>query len=217
MLYLGYMQPNAPQENQPAALPPVTPPVPQPPEPPRAQEQSFYSPASPSPYVGQAVQPQTTLTNPPDVDSISWEASEYVHTNKGGMWLVGLSAITVVLLGVAIWFAAWTFAILIVVMGVAMAIFAFRPPRVLRYTLNNNGVQINDQQFNYSDYRAFGVLEDGAFFTLTLIPIKRFAPALSVYFAEDHGEQIVDIISAHLPMEHLEPDFIDILMRRLRF
>jgi hypothetical protein len=210
------MQPETPQGNQPAALPPVTPPVPQQPEPPRAQEQSFYSPAAPSPYVGQTVSSQATPTAP-NADSISWEASEYVHTDKGGGWLVGLSAVAAVLLGVAMWFAAWTFAILIVVMAVAMAIFAFRPPRVLRYTLNDNGVQINNQQFSYSDYRAFGILEDGAFFTLTLIPIKRFAPALSVYFAEDHGEQIVDIISAHLPMEHLEPDFIDTLMRRLRF
>ncbi|HVI69685.1 MAG TPA: hypothetical protein VM581_04485 [Magnetospirillaceae bacterium] len=208
------MQPETPQGNQPAALPPVTPPVPPQAERHEGQEPSFYTPVNPSSYAGQTT---ATPPTPAAASSIHWEASEYVHTDKGSLWLVVFGAVVVLLLGLAIWFAAWTFAILIVVMAVAMAIFAFRPPHVLHYVLNDDGVQINNQTFAYNDFRAFGILQDGAFFTLTLIPIKRFSPALSVYFAEDHGEQIVDIVSAHLPMEHIEPDVIDTLMRRLRF
>lgn len=210
------MQPETPQGNLSAPPQPVTPPVPPQSEQPETPEQAFYTPAAPSRYVGQLVSQQQSSAMPA-ADSIVWDASEYVHIDKGGLWIIGFGAVVLVLLGVAIWFSAWTFAILIAVMAVAMAIFAFRPPRILHYALSDNGVQINDQSFPYNDYRAFGVLQDGAFFTLTLIPIKRFSPALSIYFAEDHGEQIVDIVGSHLPMEHVEPDFIDTLMRRLRF
>jgi len=133
------------------------------------------------------------------------------------MWIVGLVAIALVFAGVALYLQAWTFLALIVVMAVAMGVFAFRPPHVMHYTLNDNGVQIGNKTFPYADFRAFGILEDGAFFTMTLIPVKRFAPALSVYFADAQGEDIVDIVGAHLPMEHIEPDIIDHIMRRLRF
>lgn len=209
------MQPETPQGNQPAVQPPVIPPTPPQGEQRGEPEQSFYTPVPQPNYVGQKT--ATRQTNQPASSSITWDASEYVHFDKGGLWIVGFSVIVLVLLGIAIWLSAWTFAILIVVMAIAMAIFAFRPPRILHYVLNDNGVQINNQNFVYSDFRAFGVLQDGAFFTLTFIPVKRFSPALSVYFAEDHGEQIVDLVGNHLPMEHIEPDFIDTLMRRLHF
>jgi hypothetical protein len=42
-------------------------------------------------------------------------------------------------------------------------------------------------------------------------------PAVSMYFAEEDGEKIVDILGARLPMEELHLDAIDRLMRRLRF
>lgn len=150
-------------------------------------------------------------------DILSWEASEYVHIDKGRSWLIGLTIIVLILVGISLWLQEWTFAVLVVVMGVAMGVFAFRRPHVLHYTLTHDGVQIADKLYHYKDFRAFGILEDGAFYTMTLIPVKRFAPALSVYFAEPQGDKIVDIVGEHLPMEKIEPDLIDVVMRRLRF
>lgn len=210
--------PPTPPPSGPAPQPPTTPPVPD-----GEPEDNFYTPAQPQPYAATSVAhglprpyaaPVAPTTKPA---TLSWEASEYVHTDKGGLWLVGFGAIVLVVAGLALWLQAWTFLVLVVVMAIAMGMFAFRPPHVLRYTLNDNGVQIGDKTFHYSDFRAFGVLEDGAFFTMTLIPVKRFSPALSVYFSEEQGEQIVDIVGAHLPMENIQPDIIDHIMRRLRF
>lgn len=119
--------------------------------------------------------------------------------------------------GGAIWLGAWTFAILIVVMAVALAVLAFRRPRVIRYSLTDGGILIGNKTYLYSDFRAFGILQEGAFFTMVLIPVKRFGPAINVYFAQEQGEQIVDIVGEHLPMEDVHPDVIDTVMRRLRF
>lgn len=194
---------------------PQQPPAPQPVPPQQHEEQNFYHPAPAAPI---AATPGVPAMHPAQPDApFSWDASEYVHIDKGSMWLVGLMAIVLILAGVAIWLHEWTFAILVVVMGVAMGVFAFRPPRTLHYTLTEQGVQIADKLYPYKDYRAFGVLQDGAFFTMEFIPVKRFAPALSIYFAEEDGEDIVDIVGDHLPMEKVELDLIDAIMRRLRF
>lgn len=214
------MQQETPQVGPPTLPPPSMPqqpPAPQP-APPQQEEQSFYRPATP---VAPAVTPGAPIAHPAitgDPDGpFSWDASEYVHIDKGSSWLMGLMGVVLVLAGIAIWLHEWTFAILVVVMGIAMGVFAFRPPRVLHYTLTEQGVHIGDKLYPYKDYRAFGVLEDGAFYTMEFIPVKRFAPALSIYFAEDDGEDIVDIVGEHLPMEKVELDLIDSIMHRLRF
>jgi len=48
-----------------------------------------------------------------------------------------------------------------------------------------------------------------------LIPIKRFAPGVSVYFPDEVGEKVVDILGSRLPMENLKLDMIDIIVRKL--
>jgi hypothetical protein len=112
---------------------------------------------------------------------------------------------------------SWTFMILVVVMAIAIGVFASRPPRTLRYELSDAGIQIENTDYRYSDFRAFGIIADGALFSVMLIPTKRFMPAVSMYFAQEDGEDIVDILGARLPMEDLHLDAVDRLIRRLRF
>lgn len=180
-------------------------------------EQSFYTPSSEPAYVEASPNAASAQPLAADRDVISWQASEYVHNDKGSLWLVSLIIALVIAVGAALYFQQWSFAAIILVMGIAFGVFAFRLPHTLSYKLDAEGIEIGDQFYPYSNFRAFGILEDGAFFTMTLIPVKRFSPALSVYFAEADGERIVDMIGDHLPMEHVEPDLIDNLMRRLRF
>jgi len=173
---------------------------------------------SPSMYAGYdlARRASTTPGTAPQ-EGITWNASEYIHHSKGAGWLVGFVAGVVILFALAVLTQAWTFAALIVVMGIALGILAFRQPHVLHYTLNEQGLQIDNKFYGFEEFRAFGVVEDGALYSIMLLPIKRLAPAVTVYFDEQDGERIVDLIGLYLPMEHLEQDFFDRLMRRLRF
>jgi len=185
-----------------------------------SESQSLYTPATGPAYVGSAQDHQAQAPDHAAYDGndvISWEASEYVHNDKGSAWLIGLIVVLVIFVGAALFFQQWSFAAIILVMGIAFGVFAFRLPRTLSYKLDDDGVEIDGKLYPYNDFRAFAILEDGAFFTMTLIPIRRFSPAISIYFAETDGERIVDVVGDHLPMEHIEPDLIDTLMRRLRF
>lgn len=167
------------------------------------------------------------MTAPPEVATeqqvpggpqlIEWEASEYIHHEKDGSWFVLLGIGAAIAVGLALVFRQWTFALLIIVMAVAIAFFARRPPRTLHYALDVSGIRINDRLYPYSDFRAFGVMNDGPLYSIVLIPNKRFMPATSMYFEEQDGEKIVDILAARLPMEQVQADFVDNLTKKLRF
>lgn len=150
-------------------------------------------------------------------EGIQWEASEYIHHEKGVLWFVVLGAITVVLGGVAIWLQAWTFLALLLVMVIALVVYANRPPRTLHYSLSQNGLTIDNRQYQYEEFKAFGIQHDGAFYSVVLIPTKRFMPAVNMFFDEKDGEEIVDILGSHLPMQKMEPDMLDQLFKKLRF
>lgn len=156
-------------------------------------------------------------TNVPHVD-LNWDASEYIHHSKSPLWFLGLVVTMLALLAIAYFLThSWTFIILVVVMAVAIGVFATRPPRTLHYALTDTAIQVDNTSYHYNDFRTFGIINDGALYSVMLIPTKRFMPAVSMYFAEEDGEKIVDILGARLPMEELHLDAIDRLMRRLRF
>ena len=60
-------------------------------------------------------------------------------------------------------------------------------------------------------------MQEGALYSITLLPRKRFAPGVNVYFPPEQGEQIVDMFGAVLPMEPIKQDFIDRLGEKLHF
>ena len=148
---------------------------------------------------------------------VSWEASEYIHHERDALWVAGFITVTAVLIALAVFILkSYTFAALLVVMAAALAIYAKRPPREIKYTLNSQGLQVDQKFYSFSDFRSFGILHDGALYSVLLFPTARFAPSTHVYFSEGDGEQIVDILASFLPAEDVQFDMIDNLMRRLR-
>ena len=209
-------QPSSPQM---PPIEPVLPPVePQPVAP--VTPVSAPSPvAPPSPSV-EASPPVVSTAQPTQsaVAAIEWQASEYITREKNTLWFVLLGVVAVVLAALALFLIKdITFAILIVVMAVAVGLFARRPARDLSYRLSYDGLTINGKFFAFQDYRAFGVVQEGALYSITLLPRKRFAPGVNVYFPPEQGEQIVDMFGAVLPMEHIKQDFIDRLSEKLHF
>lgn len=159
----------------------------------------------------------TNAVEPKNTPEVEWHASEYIHHEKGMMWFVVLAGITVLGAGVALLLQQWSFAVLIVVMGVALGFFANRPPREIHYQIGRDGVSVGAKTFPFSQFRAFGVLSEGAFYSIRLRPTKRFAPSVSLIFAESEGEKIFDALAARLPAEEVRQDPIEELMRKLRF
>lgn len=154
----------------------------------------------------------------PGVDQpVHWQATEYIERGKNTLWFVMFGVVIVVLMAIAIFLMnSLTFAILVPVMAVALLVYIRRPPRVLNYTLSRQGLHVNDRLYSFSEFKGFGVIHDGEEYSVMLIPVKRFHQGVSVYFPEESGEAIVDMLGARLPMQELHLDLVDAVLRKLR-
>ncbi|HEU5122019.1 MAG TPA: hypothetical protein VFT59_04175 [Candidatus Saccharimonadales bacterium] len=160
--------------------------------------------------------PQDDATNG-DVAPVHWQAKEYIHHDKNTIWFIVFGLVVVVLMAAAIFLMdSISFAILVPVMAAALLVYIHRPPRTLDYTLGRQGLHVNDHLYSFSEFKGFGVIRDGEEYSVMLIPVKRFRPGVVVYFPEEAGEAIVDMLGARLPMLKLELDLVDKIIRKLR-
>jgi hypothetical protein len=147
---------------------------------------------------------------------VRWQATEYIHRERDQLWFILFVAATLVLIIAAIFLIkSITFAVLIPVMAAALIVYTRRPPRILDYTLSRQGLHINDHLYPFAEFKGFALVHGGEEYSIMLIPVKRFKPAVSVYFPEEAGEAIVDMLAARLPMGESHLDVVDRLVQKL--
>ena len=150
------------------------------------------------------------------IQNVSWEAKEYIERDRNVWWYIGLFTVGIGLCILSIFLQWWSFIALIVVCIIAILVTSTRPPRKIQYSLDKDGLTEGNKLHKYDEFRAFGILKEGSHFSAVLIPKKRFAMQVKVYFPGDSGEAIVDALGARLPMEEVKLDFLDKLVNFLR-
>ncbi len=147
---------------------------------------------------------------------IRWQGTEYIHKEHTTSWYIVLTIVTVALMAVAFLFMrSRTFTLLLPVMAATLVIYTRRPPVVNNYTLSRKGLYIDDKLYAYSQFKSFSVVSHNEVHSVVLVPRKRFQIAQTIYFPEDIGEPLVDLLAARLPMKEGGPDAIDRLLARL--
>jgi len=177
----------------------------------------LYTPEQPDvDEPGAEIDPQPD-GQPTNEEPVHWAAAEYIHEEKNNLWFIIFGVVAAGLIALDILFVkSYTFSALVVVMAAAIVVFTRRPPNEVQYTLSGDqGLYIGEKLYHYSDFKSFGYIRDREHNSIMLIPIKRFSPAVSVYFPEEVGEAIVDILGARLPMEELRLDIMDKIVRKL--
>ncbi len=236
----GYYQPGQGRPAQPPTAPAQSAPAasPTPAVDPAAMQAVLNEPApvqntpaptpapAPAPAVEQPVVEQEQFGDPlqdgdmPEEDleePITWSAHEYIHQEKGALWFLAFAVVVIALGAVSLFLMkSWTFAALLVVIALVVIVYSRRPPRELTYSLGDEGLMIDDTLHKFATFKSFGVIRDGEQFSVMLIPIQRFQPGITVYFPEEAGEDIVDILGSRLPMKELHLDVIDRIVRLLR-
>lgn len=154
----------------------------------------------------------------PEADVVHWQASEYIHHEKSAVWFTVFGVVVVAMIAIAwLLLKSPSFAVVIVVMAVAVVALTFRPPHTMSYTLSTKGLYINDTLHNFSEFRGFALIQDHGENSIMMLPVRRFQPGITVYFPADKGEEIVDMLGVRLPMEERKLDPIDKLVHMLRF
>ena len=158
--------------------------------------------------------PEDTPDNPP----VTWTAQEYVHSERSGWWFVSFVAIVLALVALSVFLLqSWSFSVLIVVMAFALMVYIRRPARTLTYSLSPaQGLYVGERLYHFDEFKSFGLIQDGPHYSIMMIPRKRFSPGVSVFFPDEVGERVVDILGQRLPMEQLKLDVVDTIVRKLR-
>jgi hypothetical protein len=181
------------------------------------QDQQSEEPASQWQFRDEG-SPESQPTVPERHDPVEWTASEYIAHEKGLSWYV--------LLGLAIVaFAAIVYgvtgelisSVVIVVMGIAFGAFAARQPQELNYSLDNDALHVGGRSYGYSQFKSFTIVDEGPIHSIMLMPLQRFMPPLSVYYAPEDEDKIANALSSYLPYEDRKQDVVDRIMRKVRF
>jgi hypothetical protein len=153
----------------------------------------------------------------PDDEPVHWQAYEYIHHEKNPLWFVLFAIVVLGFMAAAIFLIqSLTFAVLVPVMAAALLVYSHRSPRLLDYTLSRQGLHINDRLYSFAEFKGFGVIHDDIEYSIMLLPTKRFKLGVSVYFPEEAGEAIVDMLGTRLPIQDLHLDIVDRIIRKLR-
>lgn len=156
--------------------------------------------------------PKPDLTTP-----VSWHAPEGIQVHRPSGWYVAMVVVVMALMALAIFiFKSWTFALLVPIMAAALVVLRTKPIVNINYSISPKGVYVADKLHDFSEFRAFGLAKEGEQNSAVLLPVKRFSPSLTIYFPEEQGEVIVDMLGSRLPMQEIAPDAIEKLIRIIR-
>jgi len=151
-----------------------------------------------------------------DHPPIIWSSIDSSSTNKSAKWYLMLVAISLVIILIDIFLLkSYTLSAVIVVSVIALIIYTKGPVNEINYKLSDKGLYINDKIHPYEDFKSFGLSKDGDRYVLVLVPMKRFGQSFYVYFPEQYGEEIVDMMGQRIPMVEMKTNTIDNIIRRI--
>jgi len=150
--------------------------------------------------------------------SITWEAPEHHHVEKGNDWFFALGIIIVSMVFVAILLSNFLFALLITLAGGTLAISASKRPRVIPYAITTRGVRIDEEIHPYSTLKSYYIDEEDYRGPQLLIESDHKIMSLMVMpIPADHVDDIETILKEKLDEEYLEEPFLVKLLEVLGF
>jgi hypothetical protein len=155
---------------------------------------------------------------PSSVEPVSWTVSEFVEHHKGTGWYLRLTIAALIL--AALIFIATRDKIstaTVIIAALAFGIFAARKPRVLEYRLDDTGLTIGSKLYGYDQFKSFAVMDEASTRSIYLMPMKRFMPALSIYYDHKDEAKIVAVLADQIPREDRHADVIDSFMHHIHF
>ena len=141
--------------------------------------------------------------------SVTWEAPEHHHVEKGNDWYFALAIIVAALIVVAILFNDALFALLIGLAGGALAVSAAKRPSIIPYAVTVRGVRIGEEIHPYATLESYAIDEEDPRGPQLLVKSKRrLMPLIVLPIPVDHVDEIESILKEKLLEEELEEPLI---------
>lgn len=150
--------------------------------------------------------------------AVTWTASEFIAHHKTPAWyatVFGSFLAVCVVIYLTTRDVISVIAIMVVV--VLFMVVSSKKPRQQTYSMDSHGITIGSKSYPYSEFKSFALQHEGAFGYVSLVPLKRFMPEISIYFAPQDEPAIIDILSENLPNDQRGDKGVDRLLKQLRF
>lgn len=155
---------------------------------------------------------------PPKVQPVQWTASEFIAHDKAAGWYVVLGLVATIAAGATLLITRDKItAGMVVIVAVLFGVMAARKPRELSYEVNDHGIQVGDKMYPYAGFKSFSIVRESGIDSIWFLPLQRFKPGLSIYFAPQDEDAIANTIAQFLPIAPRELDAVDKLMHRIHF
>lgn len=150
--------------------------------------------------------------------SVEWTGPEFIAHEKSSGWYAKYGGVAFLIVVVIALLSRDIFSTVVAV--IVCGIFGYaaaRQPRDMHYAVDDHGITIGRRMYGYGNFQAFSIVEEGQLLNLTFMPLKRFMPPMNLYFDPADQDNIMDVLTAHLPLESHRHDAVERLMRRIRF
>jgi hypothetical protein len=161
---------------------------------------------------------EPAATQPVASEPVSWTASEFIAHHKDSGWYATVAGGALLLCAIT-WLVTRD-AVSVIAIGIVTVLFMIvssSKPRQQQYSIDSQGIGIGAKFYPYSDFKSFAVHQEGAIGSISFIPLKRFMPEITIYYAPEHEDQIFNVLSQSLPHDQRAEKVTDQLMKRLRF
>ena len=166
-------------------------------------------------------QPQQDTQSAPEPQAhepVSWTASEFIAHHKSAGWYT-----TVVASFAAVCLVIYLVTgdiVSVVAISIVVGLFlvvSSKKPRQQAYSVSNEGISVGQKFYPYADFKSFSLVHEGAVGYVSLMPLKRLMPEISIYFAPEDEARIIDVLAENLPNDQRGDKGLDRVMKQLRF
>jgi hypothetical protein len=158
-----------------------------------------------------------TLPASGDQLSLTWTAAVSA-AQRSKSWLAGLLVISILLaIGMYLLTSSIISSVGIVVLSLLVGITYTKNPHSVQYVVDNQGITINQKHYSYNQFKAFSLIEERGFKSVSLQPFKHYWPNFSMYYDPSQEQQVVAVLAARLPLIPYMPDAIDRVTNAIRF
>ncbi len=148
---------------------------------------------------------------------ITWSAVEYEERERHTDWFWALGVIVTASSIASVIFGNYFFALLLIIGGILLAVFAIKKPEIVPYEINEKGFQIKTRIYPFVDIKAFWVEKEKKP-TLFIHSKRLIMPTLSVPIELVQADQIREsLLIKNIPEVAMKEHMSEKIMESLGF
>lgn len=153
-----------------------------------------------------------------DQPLLEWTAAEFLAHKKSNDWYLKLGCIAAAAaLAIFLTTQDKIAAGFVLFCAFLLGVFAGREPKQIPYILGSEGFIVGARYHNYDDFRSFGIVLEPHISSIVLMPLKRLAQTVTIYYEAENEDAITAILVDRLPYEDHKHDPLERFLRRVRF